>query len=64
MTIPKAIEYLDIVLKAHPRLRPGDFGQAVQLGKEALERIVYLRKDMDCPHWMTLPSEDPACIAA
>jgi hypothetical protein len=39
MTVDKALEYLDIVLKAHPRLRPGDFGLAVQLGKEALKRI-------------------------
>ena len=35
----KAIEYLDIVLKSHPRLRPGDFGQAVKLGQEALMYI-------------------------
>jgi len=47
MTIDKAIEYLDIVLKAHPHLQPGDFGQAVQLGKEALKRIRNQRVNPD-----------------
>jgi hypothetical protein len=49
MTRSKAIEYLDVVLKAHPRLRPGDFGQAVKLGEEAL---AYIEKwtDMDAAY--------------
>ncbi len=27
------------------------------ISTEALKRIVYLRLDMDTPHWMTLPGE-------
>ena len=30
---------------------------SVQLAIEALKRILYLRKDMDCPHYLTLPGE-------
>ncbi|MBA7546617.1 hypothetical protein ES705_39009 [subsurface metagenome] len=57
MTIDKAIEYLDIVLKAHPRLRPGDFGLAVQLGKEALKRVQLHRKDHFSSYPTLLPGE-------
>jgi len=46
MTADKAIEYIDIVLEAHPRLRPGDFGQAVKLGQEALKRLQFMRQNL------------------
>ena len=59
MTPAKAIEYLDIVLKAHPRLRPGVFGQAVQMGKEALERIQVGRNNPGSKWNEPLPGEDP-----
>jgi len=59
MTADKAIEYLDIVLKAHPRLTPGDFGQAIKLGQEALKRIQYARQHRFTETISPLPGEDP-----
>jgi len=55
----KAIEYLDVVLKAHPRLRPGDFGQAVELGKEALVYIEKWRDQLLEQGFSPLLGEDP-----
>ncbi|GAI96104.1 unnamed protein product [marine sediment metagenome] len=60
MTAAKATEYLDTVLKAHPRLRPGDFGQAVKLGQAALAELVRLRKIIPILKDTLLPGEDPA----
>ncbi|GAI62615.1 unnamed protein product [marine sediment metagenome] len=59
MTAAKATEYLDIVLKAHPRLSPGDFGQAVKLGQEALAELVRLRKVIPILKDTLLPGETP-----
>ncbi len=59
MTADKALEYLDIVLEAHPRLRPGDFGQAVNLSREALAELVRLRKTIPILKDTLLPGEDP-----
>ena len=59
MTADKAIEYVDIVLKAHPRLRPGDFGQAVALGQEALKRLQFMRQNLFPFTQPPLPGEDP-----
>ncbi|MBA7573305.1 hypothetical protein ES708_15101 [subsurface metagenome] len=59
MTSKKALEYLDCVLEAHPRLRPGDFGQAVRLGQEALAELVRLRKAIPILKDTLLPGEDP-----
>jgi len=59
MTRPKAIEYLDIVLDAHPRLRPGVFGQSVELGKEALEYIQKWHDQLIEEGFSPLPGEDP-----
>jgi len=59
MTADKATEYLDIILKAHPRLRPGDFGQAVNLGREALKEVVRLRSHKEFHVLDLLPGEDP-----
>jgi len=57
MTIDEAIEMLkDMSLDNTGRLALEEL-DAIQLGIEALKRIVYLRKDMDCPHWMTLQGE-------
>lgn len=57
MTLKEAIERVK-------GFEPGmaiSYGQktqdAINLLLEAGKRIVYLRKDMDCPHWMTLPGE-------
>ncbi|MBA7588670.1 hypothetical protein ES708_30735 [subsurface metagenome] len=58
MTADKAIEYIDIVLKAHPRLRPGDFGQAVKLGQEALKRLQFMRQNLFPFTQPLLPGED------
>ncbi len=58
-TLDKAIEYLDIVLKSHPRLRPGDFGQSVKLGQEALKRLQFLRLNLVPFTQPPLPGEDP-----
>ncbi len=46
ITADRAIEYLDIVLEAHPRLRPDDFGQSVKLGQEALKRLQFMRQNL------------------
>ena len=59
MTADKAVEYLDVVLKAHQSLRPGDFGQAVKLGQEALAELVRLRKTIPILKYTLLPGEDP-----
>ncbi|MBA7524035.1 hypothetical protein ES705_16172 [subsurface metagenome] len=59
LTSDKAVEYLDVVLEAHPRLRPGDFGQAVKLGQEALAELLRLRKTIPILKDTLLPSEDP-----
>ncbi|MBA7591290.1 hypothetical protein ES708_33442 [subsurface metagenome] len=59
MTADKAVGYLDVVLKAHPRLRPGDFGQAVKLGQEALAELLRLRKTIPILKDTLLPSEHP-----
>ncbi len=59
LTLDKAIEYLDIVLKTHPRLRPGDFGQAVKLGQEALKRLQFMRQNLVPFTQPPLPGEDP-----
>ena len=58
MIRPKAIEYLDIVLEAHPRLRPYDFGQAVELGKKALEFIQKWHDQLIEEGFSPLPGED------
>ncbi|GAI71678.1 unnamed protein product [marine sediment metagenome] len=60
MTAHKATEYLDTVLKAHPTLKPGDFGQAVKLGQLALAELVRLRKIIPTLKDTLLPGEDPA----
>ncbi|MBA7577362.1 hypothetical protein ES708_19213 [subsurface metagenome] len=60
LTSEKAVEYLDVVLKAHSRLRPGDFGQAVKLGQEALAELLRLRKTIPILKDTLLPGEDPA----
>ena len=39
MTLDKAIEYLDYILKEHPRIESADFGSAIKLGREALKEI-------------------------
>lgn len=58
MNPPKAIEILyDLAYRQTISFEP-DYRDAIKLGREALKHIVYLRKDMDCPHWMTLPGED------
>ena len=59
MTASKATEYLAIVLAAHPRLRPGVFGQAVQLGREALNELQKLRNSGILGAYKLLPGEDP-----
>ena len=53
----EAITDLSIQLEVKRKLGKDHQADALKLGIEGLERIVYLRKDMDCPHWMTLPSE-------
>ena len=57
MTLEEAITDLSIQLEVKRRLGQSRQADAVKLGMEALERIVYLRKDMDSPDWMTLPGE-------
>lgn len=57
MNIPEAKEVLARDRNDHHSFPTDIIGQAEQLAIEALARIVYLRKDMDCPHYMTLPSE-------
>ncbi|MBA7588193.1 hypothetical protein ES708_30244 [subsurface metagenome] len=57
MTIDQAIKILTINNDHNPDFTDAERQEAHQLGIEALKRIVYLRLDMDCPHWMTLPSE-------
>ncbi len=57
MTIDEAIIDLSIQRGVKQALGKKREAEAIRLGIEALERIVYLRKDMDCPHWMTLPGE-------
>ncbi len=57
MKIDEAIEVNQSLLDGTYDHRDDTMGKALQLGIEALKRIVYLRLDMDCPHWMTLPSE-------
>lgn len=38
MTLDKAIEFLQFLLKEHPRIESADFGSAIKLGIEALKR--------------------------
>ena len=59
MKPPKAIEYLDYILKEHPRIESADFGSAIKLGTEALAAIVKWRADHDDDILLHLPSEDP-----
>ena len=59
MTLDKAIEIkLQWRKDGYPPALADEMN-ADMLSIEALKRIVYLRKDMDCPYWMTLPGEDP-----
>jgi len=55
--IDEAIKVLEKERKEHHSFSTDIIGKAEQLGIEALKRIVYLRKDMDCPHYMQLPGE-------
>lgn len=57
MTIEKAIEIKLRTGEEFLKTDPEDIDEADRLSIEAMKRIVYLRKDMDCPHWMTLPGE-------
>lgn len=57
MKIQKAIEILSESAYGKSFTTGSDFTDALKLGIEALQRIVYLRKDTDCPHYMTLPGE-------
>lgn len=57
MTLEKAIEIQTIHNDHNPNYTDKEREEAHQLGIEALKRIVYLRLDMDTPHWMTLPGE-------
>lgn len=57
MNIPKAIELNEESERSLRDHKFIDHADAIKLGNQALKRIVYLRKDMDCPHWMTLPGE-------
>jgi len=59
MTLSKAIDYLDYLLKQHPRIEHADFGNAIKLGREALQRIEVGRNNPGT-HWTDpLPGEDP-----
>ncbi len=57
MTIDKAIERLETFIERHPSAGYSDLIPAVQLGIEALERYVDLRKYNIIPHWEKLPGE-------
>ncbi len=57
MTLDQAIKYLDFILKEHPHLRHGDFGQAVHLGVEALKRVQAIRGPNAIKFWQPLPGE-------
>ena len=59
MTRPKAIEYLDVVLEAHPSLANQEFGKAVGLGQAALEYIEKWRDQLLEEGFSPLPGEDP-----
>ena len=57
MTIDKAIEYLDYILKQHPRIEHADFGDAIKLGREALKRLQSARSVITLPYTALLPGE-------
>ena len=57
MTIDKAIEYLDYILKQHPRIEHADFGDAIKLGIEALKGIKKVRKTFEPYVTALLPGE-------
>jgi len=57
MNIDEAIEIKSREGEEFLNTDPDKFDEADRSSVEALKRIVYLRKDMDCPHWMTLPGE-------
>jgi len=57
MTLEEAIKGLQYEVKEAEGDGALDAVAYLQLGIEGLKRIVYLRLDMDCPHWMTLPGE-------
>ncbi|MBA7583280.1 hypothetical protein ES708_25221 [subsurface metagenome] len=59
MTLDKAIEYLEYILKQHPRLEHGDFGQAVKLGRQSAKRIQNARDIGYSVPADLLPGEDP-----
>lgn len=57
MTLAQAIEIKLQWRKDNYPPPLSDEMNADMLSIEAIRRIAYLRKDMDCPHWMTLPGE-------
>ncbi len=58
MTADKAIEYLDYILKEHPRIKSADFGSAIKLGIEALKFTKNLRDTNYITKLHLLPGED------
>lgn len=60
MTLDKAIEYLTYLLKEHPRIESADFGSAIKLGIEALNRLQVFRNVAYLPATRLLPGEDEA----
>lgn len=57
MTLKKAIEILSLDLTYSYPAKFNDLQHAIQLGKEALDRIQALRKPPGCPIWTLLPGE-------
>ena len=58
MTIDKAIEILNHILRATPLRYDPDQKDAIKLGIEALNRIQACRKVIDIPYNKPLPGED------
>jgi len=58
MTLAKAIEFLQFLLKEHPRIESADFGSAIKLGIEALKEFECLREDCAFIRNKLLPGED------
>lgn len=59
MTASKAIEYLQFLLKEHPRIEHADFGTAIKLGREALIFYQTHKSRVIPPYTLLLPGEDP-----
>jgi hypothetical protein len=59
MTLDKAIEYLDYILKQHPHIESADFGNAIKLGIEALKAVAKMRHYPFPDEILQLPGEDP-----